>query len=127
MIIFCTCLVRERSGSVLECLTRERGAAGLSLTGITALWSLSKTHYPSLVLVQPRRVRPCLNERLLMGCKESNQTNKQTCLVTNESTTYLDSSPNVLGGRARFCVGIGITEGLNSKGVCNETPENQSD
>ena len=30
---------------------------------------------PSLVLVQPRKTRPCLNERLLMGHKESNQTN----------------------------------------------------
>ena len=34
----------ERSGSVEECLTRDRGAAGSSLTGVTALWSLSKTH-----------------------------------------------------------------------------------
>ena len=37
-------LVRERSGSVVECLTRDRRAAGSSLTGVTALWSLSKTH-----------------------------------------------------------------------------------
>ena len=36
--------VGERSGSVVECLTRDRGAAGSSLTGITALLSLSKTH-----------------------------------------------------------------------------------
>ena len=35
---------RERIGSVVECLTRDREAAGLSLTGVTALWSLSKTH-----------------------------------------------------------------------------------
>ena len=35
---------RERSGSVVECLTRDRGAAGSSLAGVTALWSLSKTH-----------------------------------------------------------------------------------
>ena len=35
---------RERSGSVVECLTRDRGATGSSLTGNTALWSLSKTH-----------------------------------------------------------------------------------
>ena len=35
---------RECNGSVVECLTRDRGAAGLSLTGITALWSLSETH-----------------------------------------------------------------------------------
>ena len=33
-----------RSGSVVECLTRDRRAAGSSLTGVTALWSLSKTH-----------------------------------------------------------------------------------
>ena len=33
---------------------------------------------PSIVLVQPRKTRPCLTERLLMGRKESNQTNKQT-------------------------------------------------
>ena len=30
--------------------------------------------YPSLVLVQPRKTRPCLTERFLMGRKESNQT-----------------------------------------------------
>ena len=34
----------ERSGSVVECLTRDRRAAGSSLTGVTALWSFSKTH-----------------------------------------------------------------------------------
>ena len=28
---------REHSDSVLECLTRDRGAAGSSLTGVTAL------------------------------------------------------------------------------------------
>ena len=35
---------RERSGSVVECLIRDRRVAGSSLTGVTALWSLSKTH-----------------------------------------------------------------------------------
>ena len=29
------------------------------------------------ILVQPRKTHPCLTERLLMGRKESNQTNKQ--------------------------------------------------
>ena len=58
---------QERSGSVVEYLTRDRGATGSSLTGGTALWSLSKTHFkcvffPSLVLVQLKRR------------KESNQT-----------------------------------------------------
>ena len=36
--------------------------------------------YPSLVLVQPRKTRPCLTEILLMGRKESNHTNKLTHL-----------------------------------------------
>ena len=63
----------ERSGSVVECLTQDRGAAGSSLFGVTTLWSLSKSHLsPSLVLVQPRKTCPCLSERLLMGRKESN-------------------------------------------------------
>ena len=35
---------RERSGSVVEYLTGDQGAAGSNLTGVTALWSLSKTH-----------------------------------------------------------------------------------
>ena len=30
-------LERERSGSVVECLTRDQGVAGSSLTGIAAL------------------------------------------------------------------------------------------
>ena len=38
--------------------------------------SLSKNINPSLVLVQPRKTRPFITERLLMGRKESNQTSK---------------------------------------------------
>ena len=38
------CKSSERSGSVVGCLTPDRVAAGSSLTGVTALWSLSKTH-----------------------------------------------------------------------------------
>ena len=34
----------ECGGSVVECLTRDRRAAGSSLTDVTALWSLSKAH-----------------------------------------------------------------------------------
>ena len=40
--------------------------------------SLSKNINPSLVLVQPRKTRPFITERLLMGRKESNQTNKKS-------------------------------------------------
>ena len=64
-------LIRERSGLVVECLTRDRRAAGSSLTGVTALCP-----NPSLVLSQPRKIRSYITERLLMGRKESNQTNK---------------------------------------------------
>ena len=38
--------------------------------------SLSKNINPSLVLVQPRKTRPFITERLLMGRKESNQINQ---------------------------------------------------
>ena len=38
--------------------------------------SLSKNINPRLVLVQARKTRPFITERLLMGRKESNQTNK---------------------------------------------------
>ena len=34
--------------------------------------------YPSLVVVQPKKTIPYITERLLMGRKESNQTNKST-------------------------------------------------
>ena len=45
--------------------------------------------YPSLVLVQPRKTRPWLSERLLMGRKESNQTNKPTCIFINKTRLHL--------------------------------------
>ena len=44
--------------------------------------SLSKKINPSLVLVQPRKTRPFITDRLMMGRKESNQTNKQNkCIL----------------------------------------------
>ena len=74
--IFCLCNFRERSGSVVECLTRDRGAEGSSLTRRNCVVSLSKNMNSSLVLVQPRKTRPFITERLLVGRKESNQTKK---------------------------------------------------
>ena len=47
--------------------------------------SLSKNINPCLVLVQPRKTRPFITEKLWMGRKESNQTN-------NTSITRSDSS-----------------------------------
>ena len=49
--------------------------------------SLSKNINPSLVLVQPRKTRPSITERLLMGRKESNQTKKTVCLSLQEKTS----------------------------------------
>ena len=61
---------RERSGSVVECLTRDRPPV------LTAGGPYARHIYPSLVLVKPRKIRPYITERLLMGRKESNQTKK---------------------------------------------------
>ena len=78
-------LISERNGSVVEYLTRDRRVAGSSLTGVTALWQ--DTHiYPSLVLVQPRKTRPCLIERLLMGRKRI-KSNKQINTYPQKTNT----------------------------------------
>ena len=58
------------SGRVLD--SRPKGRGFEPHCGV----SFSKNINPSLVLVQPRKTRPYITERLLMGCKESNQTNK---------------------------------------------------
>ena len=64
----------EHSGSVVECLTQDWGAAVLSLTGVTGLCPWVRNINPSLVLVQPRKTGSYITERLLMWRKESNQT-----------------------------------------------------
>ena len=68
---------REHSGSMVVCLTRDRGAAGSSLTGVTALCPWARHINRSLVLVQPRKTCHYITERLLLGRKESNQTKKK--------------------------------------------------
>ena len=45
--------------------------------------SLSKNINPGLELVQPRKTRPFITERLLMGRKESKQTNKTSGKITD--------------------------------------------
>ena len=61
------------SGRVLDSRPRGRGFEPHRRHYVV---SLSKNINPSLVLVQPRKTRPFITERLLMGRKESNQTNK---------------------------------------------------
>ena len=57
--------IGERSGSVVECLTRDRGVAYSSLTGVTALClEPDIVINPSLVLVQTRKTRPDITEKL---------------------------------------------------------------
>ena len=53
--------------------------------------SLSKNINPSLVLLQPRKTRLFITERLLMGRKESNQTNKQRHII-HENRLLADDS-----------------------------------
>ena len=64
-----------------ECLTRDR-PRGRGFEPHRRHWvvSLSKNINPSLVLVQPRKTHPCLTERLLMGRKESNQSESSSTL-----------------------------------------------
>ena len=62
------------SGRVLDSIPKGRGFEPHRRHCVV---SLSKNINPSLVLVQPRKTPPFITERLLMGRKESNQTNKQ--------------------------------------------------
>ena len=75
-IIFLVCTLKSGaqwlSGRVLD--SRPRGR-GFEPHRHHCLVSLSKNINPSLVLVQPMKTRPFITERLLMGRKESNQTN----------------------------------------------------
>ena len=66
------------SGRVLDSRPKGRGFEPHRRHCIV---SLSKNINPSLVLVQPRKIRPFITERLLMGRKESNQTNIQKQLA----------------------------------------------
>ena len=74
--------------------------------------SLSKNINPSLVLVQPRKTRPVITERLLMGCKASNQTNKQNGrpLFKGSYFAHMDCLCHTL----LFDVKIGIVASLMS-------------
>ena len=101
---------RERSGSVVECTTRNWGATGSSLTGVTVLWSLSKTHYPSLILVQPRKTRPCLTERLLMGHKDKIKCKNGKC--SKILNTFLFLFSNNVGN-----------QGWNSQNACQNSTQ----
>ena len=97
--------LRERSGSVVECLTRDRRAGGSSLTGVTALWSLSKTHLSWLSTGSTQEDPSRIAERLLSGRKESNQTNiNMPFLVTVTLTSGLVLRIIVSGAYLLYCL-----------------------
>ena len=77
---------RELSGRVLD--LRLRGH-GFEPHRCHCVVSLSKNINPSLVLVQPRKTCPFI--ALLMGSKESNQTNKTQVLLYCRYQTYSDT------------------------------------
>ena len=60
------------SGRVLDSRPRGRGFEPHRRHCVVVIEQ--DTVFPSLILVQPRKARPCLTERLLMGREESNQT-----------------------------------------------------
>ena len=68
------------SGRVFD--SRPRGR-GFEPHGRHCVVSLSKNINPSLVLVQPRKTRRFMTERLLMGRTESNQTKQKSTKATS--------------------------------------------
>ena len=62
--------------------------------------SLSKNIIPSLVLVQPRKFRPFITKRLLIGRKESNQTKTLLCVLSSFAIILMGKRELV----ALFCV-----------------------
>ena len=65
-------LTGEHSGSVVECLTRDQGAAGSSLTGVAVLCPSARHINPCLVLVQPRKTCPDIPEDVKNQIKQTN-------------------------------------------------------
>ena len=62
----------ERSGSVVECLTRDERPRVRASPASLRCGPWGRHIYPGLVLVQPRETLPCLTERLLMGQNKHN-------------------------------------------------------
>ena len=82
-----------------ECLTRHRGFESHRRHCVV---SLSKNINPSLVLVQPRKTRPFITEKLLMGCKESNQTKTTKSMGLKAVHMYLYFSIRLSAQRRQF-------------------------
>ena len=81
--------VQWLSGRVLD--SRQRGR-GFEPHRRHCVVSLSKNINPSLVLVQPRKTCSFITERLLMGHKESNQTNNKLSVCKHCSVSIFNTS-----------------------------------
>ena len=90
---------------MVECLTRDQGQGVRTSPASLSCDPWARCIYPSLVLVHPRKTSPCLTERLFLGHKESNQTNKQLGAQWL-SDRVLDSRPKGCGfePHRRHCV-----------------------
>ena len=66
--------------------------------------SLSKNINLSLVLVQPRKTHPYITERLLMGRKESNQTNITKYIQEQRSKEQDCHFDSLMMLKDRFCI-----------------------
>ena len=79
LFVFCLFLFCFFFVFILKELTSLQGHNTDSLNSKDwGIWLLvTKKCYPSLVLVQPRKNRPCLTESLMVGHKESNKTKKK--------------------------------------------------
>ena len=71
------------SGGMLDSRPRDRG---FEPNRRHCVVSLSKNINPSLVLVQTRKTRPFITERLLMGRKESIQTKEKQRVTVIDTT-----------------------------------------
>ena len=76
-------LIRVHSGSVVECLTQDRGAAGLSLTSVSVLCPWARHIYPCLVLVLSTQEDPSWHNWKIVGLDVKNHANQ-----TNKSQPY---------------------------------------
>ena len=68
-------LNQERSGSAVDCLTRDRGPQ-VQVSQASLCCVLEQEHNSYLSTGSTRKTCPYITEILLMGCKESNQTIK---------------------------------------------------
>ena len=90
--------VQWLSGRVLDSRLRGRGFEPHLRHCVV---SLSKNINPSLILVQPRKTRPFVTEKLLMGRKESNKPThliiflKEFCEKNQQMTKFWEKFPSL--------------------------------